>query len=271
LTAAVLGLVLALVTAALYATTMRDSGGSTPDNGDRALQIDMNSALATGGGLTEGKFLPIQHCRIVDTRKAGGPLSAGSTRDYYASASAAEVGAQGGNPAGCPIPAYASAISARLTAVGPTGAGYARMWPYGANEPTAWALNFANDNIGDTGTFAINTAGVKDFQVKVAGHSTHIVIDVQGYFAPPMSAYVSSSGVLQTRQSRAVSAHRLGTGSYEVEFDRDISTCIYVGTVYTAGQIFVQRSLTKANFVNVGTASPNGSQADTAFQVVITC
>jgi endosialidase-like protein len=127
-------------------------------------------------------FFAIQPCRIVDTRGNGftgayGPpaMVANASRDFDLNSAAH-----------CPgIPVNAEAYSINVTVTQTTGLGDVRLWPTGSppavpvstqNWPTA-GLSLANAAIVPAGTNGAIT-------VYVAGSSTHLIIDINGYYAP---------------------------------------------------------------------------------------
>jgi hypothetical protein len=177
---------------------------------------------------TEAKFTAITPCRIADTRLAGGTIKIGSPRSFVA-ASSSSLAAQGGNSAGCGIPTSAVAIQANVVAVGATSSGYLKIYPFGATVPAASYLNFHDSKaIANGGTITLDTTGAKHFTV-LASRTTHVVIDVSGYFIKPLWANVSSDGSL-SGGSRVTSITRHAIGDYFVEFDRDVSKCAYAVT-----------------------------------------
>ena len=52
---------------------------------------------------------------------------------------------------------------------------------------------------------------------------------VQTFTPGPLAAVVTGTGALI--RGNAVSANRVGTGSYEVIFDRDVSNCVFTATI----------------------------------------
>jgi hypothetical protein len=125
-------------------------------------------------------FYPVTPCRIIDTRLAQGPLGgpalrAGITRSIPIRSSS------------CGIPAAAKAYSLNTTVVPPGGApvGYLSVWPTGQTQPVVSTLNAV------TGTIVANAALVpagSDSAGSIdvfANADTDLLVDVNGYFAPP--------------------------------------------------------------------------------------
>lgn len=91
-------------------------------------------------------------------------------------------------------------------------------------------------------------------------------------------AVVQASSPVLVRGKNVVSATRLGTGAYEVVFDRDIRGCAYVATPGnpaggnpTSGQIAVAQRNNNVNAVYVDTRDSDGVLADRFFHLVVVC
>lgn len=222
---------------------------------------------------SEAKFTAIRPCRIVDTRVTGGVIHTGSPRSFLA-ASNSSLAAQGGNPVGCGIPDSAVAVQANVVTVGATGSGYLKIYPYGSAAPGASYMNYRDGAaLANGGTITLNTAGAKHFTVLAASHSTHVVIDVSGYFVKPMFAFVNSGGSLGVK-SRATGASQLTLfpGAYEVDFDRDVSGCAYNATAFDQGYIaIVEPRSGNVDGVFVYTSNSSGTPVNEAFYLTVTC
>jgi hypothetical protein len=73
-------------------------------------------------------YTPVNPCRIIDTRVAGGALTGGTpgpTRQFKVAGSAG-FDAQGGNVSGCGVPIGATAVLVNFVAVNAQGAGTMR-------------------------------------------------------------------------------------------------------------------------------------------------
>ena len=122
---------------------------------------------------------PVTPCRVVDTRNAngtfGGPImSPGSTRVFAIPSSA------------CNIPATAQAYSLNITVVPPGPLGYLTAWPTGQTQPYVSTLNSSNGAI--VANAAIVPAGTGGAISIFVSDATHVIIDINGYFAPPARA-----------------------------------------------------------------------------------
>lgn len=150
-------------------------------------------------------FFAITPCRVVDTRAAAGftgqfgppSLAAGSTRTFVL-------------PAGsCGIPATASAYSLNFTVVPPAGGPAANLttWPAGlaTGMPNVSTLNFSGGAVANAAIVRAGTNGAIDVFVN---DPTDMLLDINGYFAPPLSYGLEFVPVTPCR----VADTRTGTG-----------------------------------------------------------
>ena len=260
---ALLAIVLGLV------FTTGSSGASTsPPDPDAPHPDDGKFAAAAITTTPEMSFVPVTPCRIVDTRVAVGRFGSGTTRSYYVGGTFG-FAPQGGLSGGCGIPVGAKAVSATITAVSPSARGYVRAWPAGGAEPTATALNYAAASIGTGTTVALRSGAGTDVTIKNYGGPTHIVIDVNGYYLPQLTAYISSDGTVLDQSGRLVSATRNSTGTYTLVWDRDISSCVGVGSSDITGHIVSVYTSGTSSYVYVDNNA--GEAADYWTNVVVHC
>jgi hypothetical protein len=148
-----------------------------------------------GDSAADLMFTPVVPCRIIDTRIAGGPIPANTTRDFQVSGNAGVYNSQGGNPAGCGIPfGPTTAAAINFVAVTPAGAGDLRVTPKGTPMPLASFLNYAalpglsiaNEPVVAVCNPAVGSCPI-DITVQADKAAVQIVADVFGFFklAPP--------------------------------------------------------------------------------------
>jgi hypothetical protein len=143
---------------------------------DTDLVLDINGYFVPDTDITAMAFYPMAPCRLADTRLGtgalGGPsLIAGLTRTFPLLSSP------------CNIPATARAYSLNYTAVPQRPLGFLTTWPAGQTQPLVSTLNAPTGAV--TANAAIVPAGTNgDISVFVS-HPSDLVIDVNGYFAPP--------------------------------------------------------------------------------------
>jgi hypothetical protein len=106
--------------------------------------------------------------------------------------------------------------------------------------------------------------------------SSHAAIDDKLGFAL-MSAVVATDGTLG-RNSGAASAAKTAGGTYTVQFDRDVTDCVYaasLGDISTGlppvGTALVSRSGTDSATVFVETVNPAGTLTDASFHLIVFC
>ena len=138
--------------------------------------LDIDGYFAPAGTATALAFYPVTPCRVADTRGAtsplGGPfLSGGSSREFPLQSSA------------CGLPSNAQAYSLNVTSLPHGRLNYLTSWPSGQSQPNVSTLN------SPTGAVAANAAIVPagsggDISVFVSDDAD-VILDVNGYFAPP--------------------------------------------------------------------------------------
>jgi hypothetical protein len=143
-------------------------------------------------------FVAINPCRIADTRGNGFTGQAGPPILAVAVTRVFEIGGTvTGVPAQCGIPLAAQAVSFQFTVTGMNSGGNLIAWPDGA-PPTTSVLNWNAGSvaIGNGTVVPLSTAGAVRVQLNgLAGASTHLIIDVNGYYAPsPAWSLTGNSG-----------------------------------------------------------------------------
>jgi len=162
------------------------------------LILDINGYFVPATTTSSLAFYPLTPCRVVDTRAAngalGGPYLAAKTTRVFPVL----------NASACNVPSSARAYSLNLAVVPRASTlGYLTAWADGQSQPLVASLN------DTTGTALSNAAIVPagaGGQIDVyATNATDLVVDIDGYFAPPstggLSLYdVTPCRVLDTRQ-----------------------------------------------------------------------
>lgn len=137
--------------------------------------LDIDGYFVPSSAQTGLAFYPLAPCRIADTRNAasplGGPKLAAQASRTFPIASA------------CNVPATAQAYSLNFAAA-PTGRlGFLTAWPTGQPQPLAASLNAVTGSI--TGNAVVVQAGAGGDVDVYSTDETDLVIDINGYFAPP--------------------------------------------------------------------------------------
>ena len=143
-------------------------------------------------------FYPLSPCRISDTRNPtgslGGPVIGGGTSRSIPVLSS-----------NCGVPANAQAYSLNATVVPQTTLGYLTLWPKGQPQPLVSTLNAPTGTV--VANAAIVPAGTGGAIDAYMSDASHLVLDINGYFAPAGAAGsqnfnpVSPCRILDTRDS----------------------------------------------------------------------
>jgi len=142
--------------------------------------LDINGVFVPAATTNTQSFYPVSPCRVMDTRDgaftgAFGPpfLSGGSTRSFGPASSR------------CGIPATAQAYSLNITVVPHGGLQFLTIWPQGQVQPNVSTLNSFDGSI--VANAAIVPAGPQGLVNLFVTNDTDVVVDINGYFAPPGS------------------------------------------------------------------------------------
>jgi hypothetical protein len=133
----------------------------------------VNGYFAPGLPGTPGamSFYPVTPCRVADTRGAAGPImQAGETRSFPVPAS------------GCGVPATAGAYALNVTVVPDGPLSFLTTWPTGSAQPFVSTLNSFDGSV--VANAAIVPAGTDGAISVYVTDRTHVIIDINGYFAP---------------------------------------------------------------------------------------
>jgi Viral BACON domain len=142
--------------------------------------IDINGYFVPASVAQGLAFYPVTPCRVADTRNAAGTLGGPA----LAPAVARNIPVLS-SP--CGIPATAQAYALNMTVVPPGVLNVLSTWPAGLPQPLVSTLNDTPGTI--VANAAIVPAGAVDGSIMVfATETTHLVIDINGYFAPPGAA-----------------------------------------------------------------------------------
>jgi len=160
--------------------------------------LDINGYFVPASTPSTLAFYPLSPCRVADTRNPSGPLGG----PYLAGNSVRSFPVL--QATSCNIASAAQAYSVNLAVV-PHGSslGYLTAWPSGQSQPRVATLNDPTGTILSNG--AIVPAG-SGGQIDVyATNDTDVVMDINGYFAPPgaggLSLYnLTPCRVLDTRK-----------------------------------------------------------------------
>ena len=209
---------IAIVMVTLVSLGLLSSPGATePPAGDAAAEV---TSVAHPTELYTG----LPPCRMIDTRIAGGPFT--SVRHFQAQG---DLTSQGG-ASNCGVPALATGIAINITAVNTNdgAGGYVRGWPYLVwTSLDATLLNYGGpNNMSNMVNMQLCKISCQyDFDLVAYGSPVDLVVDVIGYYRENAFATMSASGGLGA-SSGVVVGNRWALGSYIINFNRDVDSCV---------------------------------------------
>ncbi len=166
-----------------FAVTAHDTEGRDSDYSN-----EVSTTIIGSPPLAQDlKYSPVSPCRIVDTRKSGGRINAGTQRNFRVYGTGGALSAQGGAAAGCSSPrGEPLAAHINMIAVDPTGKGNLKAFPVGAGAAAGLSVNYntIDTNLANAGTVRAIAGSGTDITVASSIASTHAVIDVLGYYYP---------------------------------------------------------------------------------------
>jgi hypothetical protein len=144
-----------------------------------------NTASPTGGSALV--FVAMTPCRVADTRASTGfpsglgapSLSANTPRTFPIQSSS------------CSVPSLVKAYSLNVTVVPPGALGFLTLYPTGAALPNTSTLNDSTGLI--IANAAIVPAGTSGSVDAFANAATNVIIDINGYYAPPTDTNSNTS------------------------------------------------------------------------------
>ena len=129
------------------------------------------------------EFFPVTPCRLADTRVSSfqsgfGPpsMTAGQTRTFAIPSNSA-----------CGIPSTAAAYSLNVTVVTQGYLGFLTIWPAGQSMPNVSTLNSYSNSSTTVANAAIVPAGTNGAINIYVTDATDVILDINGYFALPLS------------------------------------------------------------------------------------
>ena len=190
-----------------------------------------DSTVSVIGGNTKLQLVNVTPCRIVDTRGANGPfggpaIQGDSVRNFPVPQNQV-----------CNTPMTAVAYSLNVTVVPHGPLGYLTIWPTPDTRPTISTLNSPDGRT--KANAAIVPAGVSGNISVYASDTTDVILDIDGYFAPPASGSsqfysVPPCRVVDTRGDNGPLGGPYLQGNQVRDFPVLDSTCIPSGVDPTA-------------------------------------
>ena len=154
---------------------------------DNAVSLQRVATKALGDANADLTFTPVNPCRIVDTRVAGGALTPGVQRTF--DGFSANFSWQGGTATNCGMPNGVAAIAMNVYAVNPTNLGFIKVWGANGAEPAVSTVNYqvGITAIATGAIVPVDSGNLNRFIAKSPA-TVHFVADVVGYFRAPSGA-----------------------------------------------------------------------------------
>jgi hypothetical protein len=138
------------------------------------LIIDVNGYFAPPGGAGALQFRAVTPCRILDTRDPDGPFGGPQLKAAQGRSFVVPL-------ASCQIPNAAQAYSLNATVVPPAGLGFLTLW---GNNPQPGVSTLNDSDASIVANAALVPAAGDGSVSAYASHATHLILDINGYFAP---------------------------------------------------------------------------------------
>jgi hypothetical protein len=156
----------------------------------QAILDELSDVLPIGIQTTSELVLyPLNPCRIVDTRNATRwgfhtPIPAGGTITLWTYGPRPDQG--GVDVSGCGVISDAAAVVVNVTSVPVSGQGYLTVWPYNSSKPNASLINYKTgvQNVANAVVQSQCRGCASELNV-YSSATSHVIIDVIGYFARP--------------------------------------------------------------------------------------
>jgi hypothetical protein len=137
-------------------------------------------------------FTPVTPCRIIDTRFATGGLAGriGPNTGKQFQVNLTDFSAQGGFAGSCGIPTTldVAGVAINVTSTDQTGFGDLRVIETGGGVPNASLVNYQPGvNIANAAVSRSAIGFSNDIFIYSAASSTHVVVDLMGYFTEPVA------------------------------------------------------------------------------------
>ncbi len=221
-------------------------------------------ARPTGPG---SLYTPVPNCRVGNTAAAGGKIPNGGSRDFQV-AGTSGFAAQGGAAGGCRVPAYATAVSARLTAFSATANGAFTAYPTGGPGGPGTLYYAKGVNVTTGATLQLGSAG--KITVKNTSGPAYTAIDVNGYYTPQIHAVLGGLGGIVSGSSLVLSNTKVATGYYRVEIGRDLVGCTAIASVDSNNAWYATAQI-EDGYVYAGTFNPAGEYQDLYWTLSVVC
>jgi hypothetical protein len=155
------------------------------------VRLEPGQAIPSTLGSTAGDlvFTPLTPCRIIDTRLASGGLAGriGPNTGKQFQVNMADYSTQGGFAGTCGLGFRVEAVAVNIVSTDQTGVGNLRVIQSGGGIPNAALLNYTPGvNLANGAVVRSSaTSGLGDIYIYSGNSSSHVVVDIMGFFTAP--------------------------------------------------------------------------------------
>ena len=209
-----------------------------------------DSTEALGDADSDLVYVPVEPCRIIDTRLAGGTIAAATARSFNV-ASASDYTGQGGSATNCNVGNVGTIVAAAINfaAVRPAADGFLTAYAFGATQPGTSTLNYtAGDLRSGLSIVTLDTDAAAEDVTVYTFATTHMIGDIVGYFVQPEATALQCTSTFVTQNIAA-----------NQPFNIEIPNCPVSYTVTGAG--CRTESFDEANF-SINGLYPFGGNVD---------
>ena len=234
-----------LVVIAATLVTASIAGGQSPDVPLHNWTVPAYTQSSRGGITTMADvtsprvFIGIQPCRVADTRGNGAPIQGG----IFANSQQRTWDVTGI----CGIPAGTDAISVNFSVVSPAGTplgAFLLAWPTGQPAPPTAIMTYGPGATVISNAAIVPLGGGEQLNVNVS-HSTHVIMDVNGYFSSTLGTPENFLSI-----SNNSSAYSIATTNGSTTC---VGPCGIRGNIFsTAGGYAVSGYATASTGANIG-------------------
>jgi len=264
-----LGLMMAAAAGVAGFASAGAAPGGTGNAGSDAQPV---TAAVITQSTPENSFVPLDPCRIVDTRAAaGGKLAANTGRTFFVKGTFG-FEQQGGKAGGCGVPNSAVSVAVSVTTTNSSANNRLIAYIDGHPVPTSTTVSYLKSaNVTGSSVVKLLSGTGQVMAIHNFNGTTHVVVDVVGYYVPPLTARINADGTVAFTSGRVIATSRPGAGRYLVTFDRDVSQCSLFASLSTPGNNLISVAPGTAVQASVTIGPGPLVHADSPFTINVVC
>jgi sugar lactone lactonase YvrE len=136
----------------------------------------VNATISSG---SKAVYVPINPCRLADTRPGGDNVG---TKNTPIGANQTHMFTVRGSNGNCTIPVGATAIVANVTAVAPTAQSFMAIWPADKSQPNASSLNYSAGQAPFPNAVTVTLSADGKIKAFNKNGNVHVIVDIAGYY-----------------------------------------------------------------------------------------